>query len=168
MPVDVSGIVVGEIPEDLFVTIHEAYKSLRSVSVRKAAGPDNIPNIVLKVFAFEFEPVPADLYNSSLREGFLPSYLKCASVCPLPKVKTSLIIETDIRPISLTCQVAKLMAGFTLDRILPTVVPQLDVKQFAVAGRSTEHALVFILHLALEALDRGNCWVRFFFADFKK
>ena len=31
-----------------------------------------------------------------------------------------------------------------------------------------DHAIVYLLHLALEALDQDNCWIRFFFADFKK
>ena len=48
------------------------------------------------------------------------------------------------------------------------MVHELDSNQFAVAGRSTDHALVYLLHLALEALDRGSCSIRFFFADFKK
>ena len=39
---------------------------------------------------------------------------------------------------------------------------------YAVAGKSTEQALVYLLHLALEALDRGGCYLRLFFADFKK
>lgn len=88
--------------------------------------------------------------------------------CSLPKVGLPKSIESDIRPISLTSQIAKLMEGFTLSRILPIIIPSLDPKQFAVAGKSTDHAIVYLLHLALEALDRGNCWIRFFFADFKK
>ena len=36
------------------------------------------------------------------------------------------------------------------------------------AGKSTKQALVYLLHLALEALDRGGCYLRLFFADFKK
>ena len=35
------------------------------------------------------------------------------------------------------------------------------------AGKSTEQALVYLLHLALEALDRGGCYLRLFFADFR-
>ena len=42
------------------------------------------------------------------------------------------------------------------------------MKQFAVAGKSTEQALVYLLHLGLEALDKGNCSLRLFFADFRK
>ena len=61
-----------------------------------------------------------------------------------------------------------MLKGFTLARVYPSVVGNLDRKQFAVAGKSTEQALVYLLHLALEALDRGSCCLRLFFADFKK
>ena len=62
-----------------------------------------------------------------------------------------------------------MLKGFTLAGVYPSVVGNLDRKQFAVAGKSTEHqALVYLLHLALEALDRGSCCLIFFFADFKK
>ena len=57
------------------------------------------------------------------------------------------------------------MEGFTLLRVLPGITSHLDPKQFAVSGKSTQHALVYLLHIVLEALDRGNPW---FFADFKK
>ena len=101
---------------------------------------------VLKEFAFELAFVIADIYNAS----------------PLKS------IETNIRPISLTCQVAKLLEGFTSARIYKPVLSDLDKKQFAVAGKSTEQALVYLLHIALEALDKENCSVRFFFANFRK
>jgi hypothetical protein len=146
----------------------EAYNYLRSLKVRKAPGPDGIPNIVLKQFAFELAPVIADIYNASLRNGYLPPLLKSAVVNPTPQKSSPNSIEKYVRPISLTCQIAKVMEGFTLTRILPTVLPQLDNKQFAVAGKSTEQAILYILHLALEALDKGNCSLRVFFADFCK
>ena len=49
-----------------------------------------------------------------------------------------------------------------------SIVGNLNRNQFAVAGKSTEPALVYLLHLALEALDRGGCYLRLFFANFKK
>ena len=61
-----------------------------------------------------------------------------------------------------------MLESFTLSRILPKLLPKVDSKQFAAPGRSTDQALVFLLHLALEALDRGNYTIRFFFADFRK
>ena len=73
-----------------------------------------------------------------------------------------------MRSIFLTCQLAKVLEGFTLARVYPSIVGNLGRNQFAVAGKSTEQALVYLLHLALEALDRGGCYLRLFFADFKK
>ena len=165
---DVSNITVQNIPDELFVTNWEAYNSLRGLKIKKAPGPDGIPNVALKQFAFELAPVIADVYNASLREGYLPPIFKCAAVTPIPKKNPPNNIENDIRPLSLTCQIAKIMEGFTLYTILPTILPQLDNKQFAVAGKSPEQAVVYILHLALEALDRGSCSLRMFFADFCK
>ena len=84
MPHDVNSIPVHEIPNCVLVTPREAYMALRAIKIKKAPGPDVIPNIILKLFAFELAPVVADLYNASLRERFLPSILKRASVCPSP------------------------------------------------------------------------------------
>ena len=63
-------------------------------------------------------------------------------------------VEKDIRPVSLTCQVAKVMESFTLVRLLPVLLDKLDLKQFALSGRSTSQALVYLLHLKLDALDK--------------
>ena len=112
--------------------------------------------------------VVADLYDSTLCEGFIPPLLKSAIVPSLPKLTPPKCIEDDVRPISLTCQLAKVLEGFTLSRVYPSIVGNLDRNQFAVAGKSTEQALVYLLHLALEALDRSGCYLRLFFADFRK
>ena len=113
-------------------------------------------------------PVVADLYNSTLREGFFPPLLQRAIVYPLPKVTPLKYIEDDVRPISLTCLLDKELECFILARVYPSFVGNLNRSQFVVVGKSTEQALVYILHLALEALDRGGCYLRLFFADFKK
>ena len=106
------------IHQELLVTNWEAYKALHDIKTRKAAGPDGIHSVVLKLFAFEPGPVVADLYNSMLREGFIPPLLKSSIVHPLPKVTPPKCIEDDVRPISLTCRLAKVLEGFTLARAL--------------------------------------------------
>ena len=118
---------------------------------------DNEQNAVQNYFAFELVLVVADLYDSTLCEGFIPPLLKSAIVPSLPKVTPPKCIEDDVRPISLTCQVAKVLEGFTLARVYSSIV----------AGKSTQQALVYLLHLALEALDSGGCYLRLFIADFK-
>ena len=54
------------------------------------------------------------------------------------------------------------------DSIFKQVVDQLDPKQFSMKRKSTCHALVFFLHTILTELDRGENYVRSFFADFSK
>lgn len=98
--------------------------------------------------------------NTSLRKGYLPRILKGAAIIPL---QLTLLERISDQPTSLTCQTAKVMEGFTFSNVLP----QLDKKQFAVAGKTLEQAIVYFLHLAIEGLDK-ICSVIFFFADFVK
>ena len=55
------------------------------------------------------------------------------------------------------------MEGFTMSSLLNQVCDKLGVYQFALAGKSTTHALVYFFH----ALLRDTC-VHVIFADFSK
>ena len=46
----------------------------------------NIPNKLLKDFAHELAPAIQDIYNQSLKDGFIPSLLKSSIITPIPKV----------------------------------------------------------------------------------
>ena len=67
----------------------------------------------LKNFVPQLAPIIRDIYKQSLREGYIPSLLKSSIVSPLPKVIPPRAIESDLRPISLTCTFVKVMEGFT-------------------------------------------------------
>ncbi len=77
-------------------------------------------------------------------------------------------IEDDLRPISLTSQVSKIMESFTLDSLLSQIIGNLDNKQFALPKKSGTNALVYLMHQIHVTLDRGHCSARLFFADFEK
>ena len=77
--------VFGPVPMHLYVSECTVYKTLRALKVKKSSGLEQIPNIVWKEFAFELSPVLADLYNSSLEQGYVPAQLKHAVVVPVPK-----------------------------------------------------------------------------------
>ena len=109
-----------------------------------------------------------DIYNASMLHGVFPDQLKRSFVVPIPKVTPPQSIQDDLRPISLTAQVSKVMEGFTLKSLMSDVGHQLDPKQFALPKKSTTQALVYLLHVILASLDHGHCSVRIFFADFKK
>ena len=155
-------------PHNLLVSENEVYSSLSSLQVSKAVGPDNIPNRLLKEFAPELAPIIRDIYNQSLREGYIPTLLKSSIVTPIPKVTPPSTIEKDLRSISLTCTVAKLMEGFTCSRLLPQLDGKVDPRQYARKGHSTTDALLYMLQAIHEAVDSGEAGARIFFADFSK
>ena len=77
-------------------------------------------------------------------------------------------MEQDLRPITLTSHLSKIMEGLTLQPLFDQVCENLDDKQFALEGKSTTHALVYLLHVILQSLDDGHSFARVFFADFSK
>ena len=109
-----------------------------------------------------------DIYNQSLRESYIPSMLKSSIVNPIPKISIPKDIESDLRPISLTCTLAKIMEGFTCTRLLSYLVGKMDDRQYARRGHSTTDALIYLLQAVHEALDAGDSGARIFFADFSK
>ena len=53
-------------------------------------------------------------------------------------------------------------------KVFSQIRDKLDSKQFGLPRKFTTHALTYLLHSILLALENGNCSVRLFFADFKK
>ena len=60
-------------PDEFLISVDQAYFSLSLIQISKAAGPNNIPNRLLKDFALELAPLVCDIYNRSVREGYTPS-----------------------------------------------------------------------------------------------
>ena len=156
------------VPSNLLVSTSSVLVALQHIKQSKSCGPDLIPNKILKMFAFELAPVVCDIYNTSMRQGIFPQQLKRSFVVPIPKLSPPVSIEDDLRHISLTSQIAKVMEDFSLRSLMIEIRDNIDVKQFAVTGKSTTQALVYLLHIMLGALDAGHCLVRLFFADFRK
>ena len=141
---------------------------MSSLQTSKAVGPDNIPNRILKDFALELAPLVSDIYSQSLREGYIPALLKSSIVTPIPEVSPPALVEQDLRPISLTCTLAKVMEGFTCSRLLPQLEGKIDPCQFSCKGNSTTDAFIYMLQAIYEAVDSGEASARIFFAYFSK
>ena len=120
-----------------------------------------------KEFAFELFPVLAGIYNSSL-DRVMFQQLKQATVVPVPKCHPPMPIESDLRPVSLTSPVTKVVEGFSAKSLLMCVGDKVDSKQFGLPGRSTTQVLVYLLHPILESVDGGEMYVRMFFSDFHR
>ena len=120
-----------QIPEEFLVTESEVFKSLASLQISKAIGPDNIPNRILKEFGPELAPVIRNIYNQLMKEANIPSPLKSSIVTPVPRISSPQTIENDLRPVSLTSSMAKIMEGFTCTRLLKDLEGKIDPCQCA-------------------------------------
>ena len=65
-------------------------------------------------------------------------------------------METHSRPITLTCNLAKVFEGFTRDRLVTQVSHLIDQRQFARAGHTTTDALVYLLQAVYEEWIQGT------------
>ena len=142
------------------------YKALRGIKSNKSGRSDPVPGKVWKEFAFELSPVITNIYNASMVQGYVPVFLKQSEVVPVPKCSPPIVVEQDLRPISLTPHIAKVMEGLTLDSLFKQVCDKLHTHQFALAAKSTTYALVFFLQVILEALGQGDTYARILFTDF--
>ena len=114
---------------------------------------------------FLADPVCA-IFNSSLRQGDVPKIWKQANVIPVPNIHPPKLVENDLRPISLTATLSKILESFVGGWILEAVSHQLDTNQYgALKERSTFHALVSVLHHLSTALHNGNL-VSVLFVDY--
>ena len=115
----------------------EVLSDVRKLTINKAMSPDGIFNKLLK----EFAPIICHIYNQSLRKGFVPDPLKQAIVTPVsPPPPPPQDITSDLRPISLTSCLAKVIEGFTYG-LLEQLSNDMDPRKYACHGHSTTQAL---------------------------
>ena len=152
------------------VTEHSVARKLLELNASRASGPDNLPNWVLKNFAYILAAPIADILNTSFLECKVPDAWKLANVCPLPKASSICSINEDLRPISLTPTLSKVAESFIIDIALkPVLLPIIDPGQFGfIPGSSTTLALISMFHHWLRATDSTASTVRTILLDFRK
>ena len=106
--------------------------------------------------------------NSSIAEGVVPAIWKQANITAVPKTRLPRLIESDLRPISLTPTLSKVFESLVSRWILEALNEKFDKKQYgALKGRSTTHALTDMLHTWHKALDEEQS-VKIVFVDYAK
>jgi hypothetical protein len=78
--------LLNPLPNDLIISSETVEKQLESTKTKKTIGPDNIPNWILKELSHIVVKPICVIFNSSLREGTVPSCWKKADVIPVPKI----------------------------------------------------------------------------------
>ena len=89
-----------------------------STNIKKATGPDDLPNWILRDLSCTIAPPICAIFNQSLRDCKLPTEWKQANVTPIPKVHPPRSIQSDVRPISLTPTISKYLESFIGSYIL--------------------------------------------------
>lgn len=103
--------------EDLEISTRGVEKLLLKVNERKACGPDQIPNRMLRELALELAPALTFIFNQSLKTGTLPRDWREANIAPIFK-KGNKNCPANYRPVSLTCVCAKLMEHIVVHHIM--------------------------------------------------
>ncbi|KAI8510654.1 hypothetical protein Bbelb_115700 [Branchiostoma belcheri] len=100
-------------------------------------------------------------------EGHVPTQWRRANVVPLPKTNPPVLSE--LRPVSLTPILAKVCESFVSAWTLNDIKHKIDKSQFGcVAGKSTTHCLVDIVHHLSKTSDRPSTVSTLIQTDFAK
>ena len=152
-------------PDPINLKVDSVRGLLRSVSTRKACGPDKIPGWVLKSCYWELTEPVSILFNRSYHECVVPKMWKTAEIVPVPKVKVCTKLK-DFRPtgISKTSILGKLLQKPVKCKLQEKVGDKIDPLQFGFApGKSTVDALIHLWHFITSNLDNRKSMAVFVF-----
>ena len=117
--------------EDTFIIYPwQVQQKLSNICSYKAAGPDGLPNWFLKEMApFVAEPICA-IFNASITHR-VPNLWRQVNVIPIPKISPPKSVNSDLRPISLTAALSKILESFVGGWIFNSVSDKLDKTSLA-------------------------------------
>ena len=106
---------LGSLPDDFVVNEYSVFHALSNLKVRKAMGPEGVPNIVYKSLADLLAAPLCCIINTSFSTAVVPSQWKLSRISPLPKVLPPSDIINHLRPISVTSPLSKIAERFMCD-----------------------------------------------------
>ena len=129
---------------------------MENISLQKATGPDDIPNWVRKTSASLLAGPITSIFNASIAQGRVPTLWKSADGLPLPKISNPKSVDSDLRPISLTPVLSKLLEGFVFRWLLNHIKLSIDHLQFGnIKNCSTTPGSIIRLSKAFARIDHN-------------
>ena len=157
------------VPSQYIIDMDQVERQLSKIKVCKAAGPDLVPNWLLRDMSTHLAPVICSIWNASFREAHVPDVWKRADIAPIPKVSPPSNIEKDLRPISLTPTLSKGLEAYARNWTGTSLTPSLDPFQFGSRNSySTTTALTQLVHAWLLELDKPGTVIRTLLIDYSK
>lgn len=136
-----------------------------SIKQGKSSGPDEIPPEVLK--NCDLDNIILEICNQALISGRKPDLWSLSCIVPVPK--SGDLSKTDnYRGISLSCIIAKMYNRMILNRIRPTIDPQLRANQNGFRPKRTTITQIMALRRIIEGVREKNLPAVLTFIDFKK
>ncbi len=146
-------------------------KIISSLSIKKAVGPDNISNRVIKLIQPSLSYILPFLFNKSLTVAQFPSNWKLSNVIPIYKGKGSKHSKNSYRPISLTSCISKIFEMCVLNHLQKYLIS--DSKWICAnqsgfrKGDSTTFQLIKIIDDLAKGIESKK-YMRFVFLDIEK
>ena len=160
--------VIKVTPDKFIITPGQIEDRLARMKVNKASGPDHIPAWILRDFAPCLASPLSAIFNASIREGHVPELWKTAFTVPIPKVYPPKDLKTDLRPISLTPIISKVLEHF-ICAWMDESIDKRDPQQYGgFKGSSTTRALVDIMDYLYRSTDATGKHARLLLCDFAK
>ena len=128
---------------------------LQKLNPHKAAGPDNIPAMVLNKCSFSIAPLLCTIFRSSISTGVVPEDWRKANITPIFK-KGDRNLASNYRPVSLTSLCCKLLEHIITSNIMYHLDQYnilTDCQHGFRARRSCETQLITFLHDLAHTLD---------------
>ncbi len=155
------------VPEKYIISPEDVEKKLLKLNTRKDMGPDYIPNWILLNSAHLLSDPISSVFNSSIRESLVPDIWKLADVVNLAKATPVKLLDKDLRPISLTPVLSKILESFVVTWMQEAA--QHSQTQFgAIKKSSTTFALIKLFHNLSKGLDKTKAYFRMLLSDFSK
>ena len=138
----------------------------RKVNPRSATVPDKVSGRTLKECSESLAPVFTKLIQMSLDESYIPRIWKTSTIIPVAK-KHSAKELNDYRPVALTSILFKCAEKIALRLMRSETAGHQDPLQFAHSkDKSTEGAILTILHKLYDHLDMPKSYARVLLIDF--
>ncbi|CAK1593267.1 unnamed protein product [Parnassius mnemosyne] len=137
------------------INYFEVERLLKSLDLKKSAGPDGIPALFLTKCAGTLSKPITFIFRRSINEGLMPSRWKSAFITPIHKKGPQNIIE-NYRPISKLNLIAKVFERIVYNQLYPaikhTIIPQ---QHGFLQKRSTTSNLLLFTDFVSYNMDKG-------------
>ena len=135
-----------DFPEDMLFTLEELQSEAKQLKNNKAAGPDGIPNEVLKVVVETCPNVLLDVFNACFSHGIFPKQWKRQALILLKKGDKPPQQASSYRPLCLLDTMGKLLEGLILRRLRKFLESKYSDRQYEFRkGRSTTDAVIAVV-----------------------